>query len=470
MRKSETESEYNLDMKGLRLAAISLGCSKNRVDTEEILGYLSTKGCTITNDYRSADLIIVNTCSFIEEAQQEAVNTLLELTELAESVKGTGGKKPKIVAAGCLVELFGTNIIKDIPAVDGAIGVHSYSSLDYFIDRLFSGKQEVIKNDPPPEYRALSSRLLTTPVHSASVKIAEGCSNRCHYCLIPAIRGPYRSRNPEEIIAEINDLLDQGSREINLIAQDTTAYGHDRENYPDLAGLIEAIMERKSYFRLRIMYTYPSRIDDRLIELIAKEQRICNYLDIPLQHCNDHVLKKMGRLYNRKDLEELIQKLRNQIPDLALRTTLMVGYPGESSAYFNDMLSFIEEYPFESLGAFTYSKQGGTIAGNTEHQVSRRVSKKRYRELMSKQQRIARQLNKKLTGRELTVLIDGTLRPGSKWYYGRSEFQAPEVDGVVYFRSPVKLQPGSWVSVKIKAISSYDLLADNPSLLEVNNN
>lgn len=470
MIKSDSGSECKLDMKGLRLAAISLGCSKNRIDTEEILGYLSTKGCILTNDYRSADLIIVNTCSFIETAQQEAVSTLLDLTDLAAAVKEAGGKKPKIVAAGCLVEVFGDDIIKDMPAVDGAIGVHSYSRLDYFVDQVFRGQQEVIKNDPPHEYRALSSRLLTSPVHSVNVKIAEGCSNRCHYCLIPAIRGPYRSRDPEEIIAEINDLLDRGSREINLIAQDTTAYGHDRENYPDLAGLIEAIMERNSYFRLRIMYTYPSRIDDRLIELIAKEPRICNYLDIPLQHCNDHVLKKMGRLYNRKNLEELIQKLRNQIPDLALRTTLMVGYPGETSAYFNDMLSFIEEYPFESLGAFTYSKQGGTIAGNAEHQVSRRVSNKRYRELMSKQQRIARQLNEKLAGKQLTVLVEGTLRPGSNWHYGRAEFQAPEVDGVVYFRSPVNLQPGSWVSVKIKAISSYNLLAGNPSLLEVNNN
>jgi len=445
---------------GLKLAAVSLGCSKNRIDTEEILGYLARKGFIITDHYQSADIILINTCAFIDQAQEESVNTILKMA------KTTDQNRPKIVAAGCLVEVFGHKIIQDFREVDGAIGVHSYSNLDQFIRMLFSGKRTVIKKSPPNIYCSLSPRIITAPAHSISVKIAEGCSNCCHYCLIPRIRGPYRSRDPEDIITEIKDLLDKGTSEINLIAQDTTAYGSDQYHLPNLSGLIRTILTLDRTFRLRIMYTYPSRIDDELIELIASEKRVCNYLDIPIQHTNDQMLKRMGRSYNRQELTILYNKLHRKIPDLALRTTLMVGYPGESSSYFRDLISFVEDNPFDSLGAFTYSRQAGTIAGNLDGQVNSRVAKKRYRDLMMRQKQIARKINEKYVGRHLSILVDGASKTGANWYYGRTEYQAPEVDGLVYFRSTVPLKPGSWVSAKINAVTSYNLWAGNSTLLK----
>ncbi len=447
---------------GIKLAAISLGCSKNRIDTEEILGYLAGKGYILTDHYQSADIIFVNTCGFIEKAQQESINTILKLAQSREK------NKPKIIAAGCLVEVFGNKLIKDLVDLDGAIGVHSYSKLDKFLKLLFSGKRTVIKKRPSTFYFSLSSRLLTTPPHSISVKISDGCNNHCHYCLIPGIRGPYRSRDPEEIVAEISDLLARGTKEINLIAQDTTAYGSEQESLPDLSGLIKKILKLDQTFRLRIMYTYPSRIDDELIELIRSENRVCNYLDIPIQHTNDSILNSMGRLYNRQELTDLFKKLRQRIPDLALRTTLMIGYPGETRSHFRDLIQFIKDNPFESLGAFTYSSQEGTAADNLEGQVPSRVANRRYRELMFKQRQLVRRVNEKYIGRRLIILVEGVSQFGVNWYYGRTEYQAPEVDGVVYFRSPAALKPGYWVSAKINAVSSYNLWAFNSNVIDHN--
>ena len=440
------------EFKSIKLAAVSLGCSKNRIDTEEVLGLLSGWGFVITDDYRSADIIIVNTCSFIEEAQQESVNKLLELS-------GTTGRQPKIVAAGCLVELFGSKITKSIPEIDGAIGAHSYRSLEKFMKMLISGKRPVIKQKPSATYSSLSPRILTSPAHSANVKIAEGCSNRCHYCLIPSIRGIYRSRRPEEIVTEIKSLLANGTREINLIAQDTTAYGTDSETLPDLSGLIRQILDLDYQFWLRIMYTYPSRIDDQLIDLIASESRICNYLDLPIQHVSDQILRLMNRSYGKEELSGLVKKLRNRIPDLALRTTCMVGYPGEGLRQFRELIDFITENPFERLGAFTYSGQEGTVAADMAGEVPPRVAKKRYRELMLRQQRISDQLNRSLIGKELRVIVEKAIEPHQGRYYGRTEYQAPEVDGGVYFSSQSLLMPGEMVSVKVCASSPYNLLA-----------
>lgn len=441
------------EFSGVKLAAVSLGCSKNRIDTEEVLGLLSGWGFVLTDDCCSADIVIVNTCSFIEQAQQESINKLLELSS-------TGSRnQPKIVAAGCLVELFGSKITKAIPEIDGAIGVHSYGSLERFMNMLLNGKRPVIKKQPSSTYNSLSPRILTMPAHSANVKIAEGCSNHCHYCLIPSIRGFYRSRNPEEIVAEINGLLEKGAREINLIAQDTTAYGTDSKGRPNLSDLIRQILELKHQFWLRIMYTYPSRIDDQLIELIANESRICKYIDIPIQHVSDQVLGRMNRTYGKEELTKLLQKLRNRIPNLALRTTCMVGYPGEGIRQFRELVDFITENPFERLGAFTYSSQEGTVAGSLSDKVSRRVANKRYRELMLRQQHLSNELNRRLIGRELTVLVEKALESGSNRYYARTEYQAPEVDGGVYFRSQRSLAPGDLVSVKVCAASPYNLLA-----------
>ncbi len=440
-------------LKGVKIAAVSLGCSKNRIDTEEILGLLSKWGCVLTEDYKSADVIFVNTCSFIEDAQQESIDTLIEMA--AVNREGI----PKIVAAGCLVEVFGSKIIRSMVEVDGAIGVHSYNKLARFMIMMLSGKRIVIKDAPSDQYHSLAPRVLTTPAHSAVVKISEGCSNHCSYCLIPMIRGAYRSRSPEEILAEIDSLIKKGTKEISLIAQDTTAYGTDREGLPDLAGLIRQILSLKHNFWLRIMYTYPSRINDDLIDLIAREPRICKYLDIPIQHSSDRVLRSMGRKYDKVDLTLLFARLRSKIPNLTLRTTCMVGYPTESRSDFEALLLFVKEQRFERLGTFTYSPAKGTTAGRTLKNIKKRIAKKRHRELMLTQQRIAQGANIELLGRTMTVLVDKTPGPGSSWYYGRTEYQAPDIDGGVYFFSEKPLSPGEWIAVKIRAVSPYNLLA-----------
>lgn len=442
-----------MQMKTLTLAAISLGCAKNRVDTEEVLGYLAAKGYLITDNRQLADIIFVNTCAFIDSAQQESVSTLLKAASEKQS------SSTKVIAAGCLVEQFGIELLNKMPEIDGAIGVHSYDSINKLMPLVQSGKRTLIKNKPGDKYCSLFSRLLTTPVHSVNVKIAEGCSNCCYYCSIPMIRGPYRSRAPEEIIEEISVLIKAGAKEVNLIAQDTTAYGSDDPSYPDLSGLIKMILSLNDYFWLRIMYTYPSRISNNLIKLIASEERICNYLDIPLQHFSDDVLEKMNRSYSSKELEDLVRQIRLTVPDIALRTTCMVGYPGEKRSDFERLICFIEKGYFKHLGAFTYSRQKGTSAANFSRQAPKRVAKKRFQILMKRQQKIALQQNLQQVGKKMTVLVEKPVARHNQWYYGRSEYQAPDVDGGVYFRSRKPLKSGDWVSVEISLASPYHLLS-----------
>jgi ribosomal protein S12 methylthiotransferase len=342
---------------GLKLAAVSLGCSKNRVDTEEILGCLTGLGMFLTNDFQEADLIMVNTCGFIESAQEESIKTLCEIAANDQA------RKPILFAAGCLVETMGTEMINIMPEIDGAIGVHSYQHLEQFVNMLLQDQRVAIKRNASDRTGKLANRILSTSPHSVNIKIAEGCNNRCGYCLIPKIRGQYRSRDPEDIVNEISYFLDQGAREISLIAQDTTAYGIDRSDFPDLAGLIRLILSIDKFFWLRIMYTYPSRITDDLIRLIAEEPRICKYLDIPIQHASSYVLSNMCRHYNKNELDNLIIRLKREIPGIILRTTCMIGYPGEGTRDFLDLLAFLEYHKFDHLGAFLYSRQANTPAG-----------------------------------------------------------------------------------------------------------
>ena len=445
---------------GITVSAISLGCSKNRIDTEEILGFLSKNGLILTDDYKNADIVIVNTCGFIDKAKQESVNALIRIAS------ETRNKKTKIIAAGCLVEIYGSNIVKIIPEISGAIGVHSYRNLISFLREILSGKRIVIKSKPAARYHALSPRILTTPAHSAYVKIAEGCSNCCHYCLIPKIRGHYRSRFPDEIIAEIKYLVENGTREIVLIAQDTTAYGCDNHNLPSLAGLIENILDLKNSFWLRLLYTYPSRIEEKLLDLIKADSRFCCYLDIPLQHVNDEILSQMSRSYRKDELTALINKIRSRFTDMALRTTFMVGYPGETRSQFDELLLFIEQYPFENLGAFAYSAQQGTLAENLKNHVPQRIINKRHQQIMEKQQLVAQRSKLDMIGKRLVILVDKVLNSRNNWYYGRSQYQAPEIDGGIYFRSHFTMKQGDWVSAEICAASPYNYLAKNVYLLD----
>ena len=446
---------HHQPFKGLKLATLSLGCSKNRVDTEGILGSLRDLGVSLTSDYNNAELIMVNTCSFIESAQEESINTLLKMK--AE----TKANKPIIFAAGCLVETIGTGIINKIPEINGAIGVHSYQHLEQFIQMLLKNKRVAFKKGAGVNYFETTNRVLTDSAHSVNIKIAEGCGNCCSYCLIPQIRGPYRSREPQAIVNEIASVLSNGTREISLIAQDTSAYGSDRTGLPDLAGLLKEILKLDQKFWLRIMYTYPSRITDELISLIAQEPRICNYLDIPIQHGNSKILRLMGRHYDQTELEQLFSALRKKIPHITLRTTCMVGYPGEGAREFSDLISLISKQSFDHLGAFTFSCQEGTAAAAINNSIPIRVINKRHRRLMLEQQQISCRKNQERVGRIEIVLVDRPVKGKERYYFGRTEKEAPEVDGGIILYSKTSLKSGDLVKAKILSAQPYTLMAVN---------
>lgn len=443
------------------VAAVSLGCAKNRIDTEEILGLLAGKGYMITDDLSRADAVIVNTCAFIDDARQESIDTILRVIRLHRN-----GTRPLVVAAGCLAERYGRSLLSSIPELDGAIGVHSYRHTPGLLALCRDGKRPALLKLPAENRRAVAPRLLTTPPHSVYVRIAEGCDNCCRYCLIPSLRGPYRSRPAQEIIEEVQGLLEMGAREVNLIAQDTTAYGIDREGAPALANLIRQIIRLPGKYRIRILYTHPSHITGELIELMASEKRICRYLDLPLQHINNTVLRSMGRPYHRDNIENLIDELRRRIPGIALRTTFLVGYPGETREYFEELLEFSRTHLLERVGVFAFSPQEGTAAASLPGMIRRRVREKRRRELLLAQQQIALELNRKLSGKRIEVLVDRIPDRAGGYYFGRTEQQAPGVDGGVYFRSTHRFLPGSAVSVKVAAESPYSLLGVDPLPLQ----
>ena len=433
------------------IAAVALGCAQNRIDTEEILGLLGRRGYLITDEPLQADAVIVNTCAFIKAAQQESIETILELARARQSSPGA------IIVAGCLAQHFGGQLLREMPEIKGVIGVHSYSEIEPFLERCFSGRRELLLQPPTHRYRDLGPRLQTSPPHSAYVKIAEGCNNRCRYCLIPSLRGPLRSRPAKEIVGEIRDLISGGAREINLIAQDSTAYGLDLGIAGGLAKLLQQILnEVDAYFWLRILYAHPARVDRGLINLIAREKRICRYLDLPLQQINSALLKRMGRGYTRAKAIALLKELR-RIPGMVLRTTYLTGFPGESRAQFEELYSFMQEHPIERVGVFAYSNQEGTAASSHPKQVPSRIAEKRRRELLRLQQGLSLKFHRSLKGNSFPVLVESRVGRIPGFYRGRTPFQAPEVDGLTYFRSRTPLLPGDLALVKITALSPYDL-------------
>lgn len=435
-----------------KITAVALGCAQNRIDTEEILALLGRCGYPITDDPLQADLIIVNTCAFIEAAQQESIETILELAGERR------GRRAPIIVAGCLAQRYGGRLLREIPEISGVIGVHSYPLIEPFIERALAGQRGLLLLPPPRRYRSLGARLPITAAHSAHVKIAEGCDNCCRYCLIPSLRGPLRSRPPGEIVAEIRELISRGAREINIVAQESTAYGLDRGIRGGLAKLLQKILrEIDADFWLRILYANPARVDRALIDLIAREGRICKYLDLPLQHINDTLLKRMGRHYSGAAVSDLLQRLRQRIPDLVLRTTLMVGFPGESRARYRELSAFLHRWPIERVGVFSYSPQPGTAAARFPGQIPPRIKEKRRRDLLIMQQGPALEFNRSLLGKKFAVLVEGPVGESGSFFRGRTSFQAPEVDGALYFRSSRPLEAGDLVRVRITAVSPYDL-------------
>jgi ribosomal protein S12 methylthiotransferase len=431
---------------------ISLGCPKNLVDSELMLGYLRENDYIITNSREDADIVIINTCGFIDDAKQESINTILETAQLKHN-----GACKTIIVAGCLAERYSNQIMEEMPEVDGVVGTGHCDSICEVIEKSFNGEKPVLCGNPGfCDYHG-SGRVISTPKGYAYLKIADGCDNRCTYCIIPSLRGKYRSRKLEDILEEATYLAEWGAKEIILVAQDTTRYGLDIYNENKLALLLSKLGKIEKLQWIRILYFYPDEIDDMLIEEIARNPKVCKYIDIPVQHASDRILKKMGRRTSIAEIKNLIKKIRDRIPDVVLRTSLITGFPGEDENDFNKLLSFIKDIEFENLGVFIYSREEGTPAAKLKSTVKKDVKKKRYERIMSLQKEIVKKKNSKRINKTYTVLVEGITGDGI-FYYGRSYAEAPCIDGMIYFTSRYPIEPGSFASVKIVNADDYDLI------------
>ncbi len=432
---------------------ISLGCPKNQVDAEIMLKTIEDAGFILTNREDDADVIIVNTCGFLESSAEEAIETILE----AASYKEAGVLKV-LVVTGCLAERYKNDISEEIPEVDVVVGLGSNKDIVEIIKNALDGKKENRfgnKLDLP----LCGNRVLTTPSYMAYLKIAEGCSNCCSYCAIPSIRGKFRSREMKEILYEAKVLADNGVKELVVIAQDTTRYGEDLYGKPALALLLKELCKIEGLEIIRTLYTYPDRIDDELIKVVKTESKLAKYFDIPIQHSEDHILKAMNRRTTKKELISLIAKLRKEIPDVTIRTTLITGFPGETEEDFTALAEFVVETKFDKLGCFAYSQEEGTLAAKMDNQVELQTRYDRAENIMNEQIDIAAEKNANKVGKTFKVIVEG-FDGGLKSYYGRTFYDAPEIDGKVFFVSSEKLNPGDIVNVNITDYLDYDLLGE----------
>ncbi len=434
-----------------KIGFISLGCSKNLVDTEVMLHKLHTAGFEITAEEADAEIIIINTCGFIESAKREAIDNILDAASLKE-----WGKCKHIIATGCLVERYGREVMDELPELDGIIGVGSLDDIVPACEAVMRGEKFVSIKDKNTSPLG-GDRIITTEEHTAYLKIAEGCDNLCTYCAIPMIRGRFRSRTIEDIVSEARDLEAMGVKELNLIAQDTTRYGLDIYGEYSLARLVRAICEGTNIPWIRLLYCYPDKITDELICELRDNPRLLKYMDIPIQHINDGVLKRMNRHGGTALIKETVEKLRREVDGIVLRSTAMVGFPGESDEDFAELCEYVKEAKFDRFGAFTYSAEEGTAAAHLDGQIDEQVKQDRYDILMQTQLTVAEELNENKVGKTLTVLCDG-FDTVAEIYYGRSYADAPDVDGKVYFKSKKRVAPGEFVSVKIEEALDYDLV------------
>lgn len=438
----------------MKVGLISLGCDKNRVDSEIMLGLLIREGYTIVNQSQEADIIIINTCGFIDDAKEESIDTILEQAQY----KITGNCKLLIVT-GCMAQRYSERLINEMPEIDAVVGTGKYTEILRVIDRCLKEGSGVI-NVGSPELPCLKDipRLLSTPSHTAYLKISEGCSNCCTYCIIPQLRGRHVSRPIDDLLAEAQQLVDGGVREIILVGQDITRYGTDLGSGLSLAKLLKELVKIPKLAWLRLLYCYPDRITDELIETIEQEEKICNYLDIPIQHINPAILKRMNRHFSPLEIRNMISKLRERIPDVVLRTSFIVGFPGEGEQEFKELLDFVEEIQFDRAGVFTYSKEEGTVAAGFPEQVDEEIKERRKSALMSVQRKISKRLNRKRVGRIYRVLIE-SVQPDDI-YVGRTYGEAPEIDQQVYVISKSPLKVGDFAEVKITKAYDYDLLGE----------
>ncbi|MBZ4666275.1 30S ribosomal protein S12 methylthiotransferase RimO [Mahella sp.] len=436
---------YNIGM-------ISLGCPKNLVDSEIMLAELADKGYAITNDPKDADVIIINTCSFIETAKQESINTILEMAGYKET-----GRCKGLIAVGCLSQQYKEQLLDEIPELNAVIGTGDYHSIGLVVDKILNGSKVAYFEGGDASVGGIEKRVLSTPPYMAYVKIAEGCDNGCSYCIIPFLRGHYRSRPMEDIVEECKELVDRGVKEIILIAQDTSVYGRDIYGRPRLAELLHELDNIDNVEWIRVLYCYPDYVDDELIEVIAQSRHICHYIDIPIQHVNDKILAKMGRCSRSNDIKGVIERLRKRMPDIAIRTSLIVGFPGETDREFEELRDFVEQYKLDNVGVFTYSQEEGTIAAAMPEQVPEDVKQERYKSIMRVQRKIVLEKNRERIGLNYKVLVEGC---NNGVYVGRGYMHAPEIDGLIYFTSDKPLDAGQMLYVKITGVKDYDLTGE----------
>ena len=438
----------------MKILFISLGCDKNLVDTEVMLGMLASRGYEMTNDEQEADIIVINTCCFIHDAKEESIQNILDMAEYKKN-----GSAKALIVTGCMAERYRQEILDEIPEVDEVLGTTAYDRILDAVDAALAGQHEVMTADldalPLPE----TKRLVTTGGHFAYLKIAEGCDKHCTYCIIPKIRGNFRSVPMERLLKEAQDLAEQGVKELILVAQETTLYGKDLYGEKSLPKLLRELCKISGIRWIRILYCYPEEITDELIQVMKEEPKICHYLDLPIQHANDTILKRMGRRTSKQELIDIVQKLRKEIPDICLRTTLITGFPGETQEQHEEVMEFIDTLEFDRLGAFTYSPEEDTPAATFEDQIDEAVKEDRQADIMELQQEIAFDKAEEMIGREVLVMIEGKVADENA-YVGRTYRDAPNVDGLIFINTDVELISGDFAKVKVTGALDYDLIGE----------
>ncbi len=445
----------------MKIGVVSLGCPKNLVDSETMLGLIHEENYEITNDPSEAEIIIVNTCGFIESAKEESINTILQMAEYKKS-----GSCKYIIVTGCLSQRYAEELFNELPEADAIAGVEVYDEIGSIIKRVMNGERFIMLERSKPDVIYTSKetflpRILTTPSYTAYLKIAEGCDNCCSYCAIPKIRGPYRSKPMEQVLKEAKALAANGVKELIVVAQDTTRYGEDLPGGKLLlADLLKELNKIESLKWIRVMYCYPNNFTDELIETFASLDKVCKYVDLPLQHASNRLLASMNRYDTREEVETLLAKLRKRIPGIVIRTTFIVGFPGETDADFEELKEFVEQQRFENAGVFAYSQEEGTVAGAMPNQIPDEIKQERYHELMALQAQISEEIHKDTEGQTLEVLVEGIEEDGSGLHYGRSYREAPDIDGLVFIENPGDIKPGCFVKVNILQGFTYESVGE----------